>query len=404
MKHKYRLPDGWKAVMLGDIAKVTTGGTPDRAKAAYWGGSIPWVSTGEINFNVIQEPREHITQAGLEKSSAKLFPQGTLLIAMFGQGVTRGKVALLGIEAAFNQACSAITPTNGDNPRFLFHYLAHHYHRIRRLGQAGTQSNLNASLIRSIPFIEPPLREQVRIIEIADQWDSALSKISTLIEAKQELKKGLAQRLLTAKNRRWTRIRLREIFKPVTRKNTGGVERVLTASGTDGLIDQRDYFDRNVAGADITPYLLLKRGEFAYNRSRMKGFPFGAIKRLDRYDEGAVSTLYLGLSISRDDVSSEFFRHFFDAGTLNEQLRRIAQAGARAHGLLNVTTTDFLDMTVQLPPPDEQTKIAQILNTAERGEVVLKKILEAMRAEKRGLMQKLLTGQIRMKETRNGRA
>lgn len=84
------LPEGWRRSTLGEIARITSGGTPDRSEPSYWGGSVPWVTTGEIQFNTITDTAEKITEAGLKNSSAKLFPPGTLLMAMYGQGKTRG--------------------------------------------------------------------------------------------------------------------------------------------------------------------------------------------------------------------------------------------------------------------------------------------------------------------------
>src|SRR5947199_90724 len=98
------LPEGWDVFPLGEHHAVGSGGTPSRSVHAFWnGGTIPWVKTTEVNYCVIRETEERITQAGLESSAAKLLPAGTLLMAMYGQGVTRGKVAILGVEAACNQ-------------------------------------------------------------------------------------------------------------------------------------------------------------------------------------------------------------------------------------------------------------------------------------------------------------
>lgn len=110
---KLRFPefsDKWELKKLGEIADISSGGTPSRAKKDYWNGNIPWVSTTLIDFNIIDKTDEKITAEGLKNSSAKLFPKGTLLMAMYGQGKTRGKIAILGIEASTNQACGAIIP------------------------------------------------------------------------------------------------------------------------------------------------------------------------------------------------------------------------------------------------------------------------------------------------------
>lgn len=102
------VPEGWGESVLGDVSRVTSGGTPSRNNNNYWGGTIPWVTTAEVDFNTITDTAEKITEEALNNSSAKLFPKGTILMAMYGQGKTRGKVAKLGIKASTNQACAAI--------------------------------------------------------------------------------------------------------------------------------------------------------------------------------------------------------------------------------------------------------------------------------------------------------
>ena len=118
------VPDGWKRTTIGNVSKVTSGGTPSRSVPEYWNGEIPWVTTGLINFNVITKAVEYITKEGLANSSAKMFPPKTLLVALYGDGVTRGKVAMLGIDAATNQACAAILPSNNVLPEYAFYYIA----------------------------------------------------------------------------------------------------------------------------------------------------------------------------------------------------------------------------------------------------------------------------------------
>jgi type I restriction enzyme S subunit len=102
------VPEEWEVMRLGDVAKIVSGGTPSRKKTEYWNGKIPWVKTGEVNYNIITKTNEKISELGLENSSTRFIPSGTLLMAMYGQGITRGRVAILGIDATINQACAAI--------------------------------------------------------------------------------------------------------------------------------------------------------------------------------------------------------------------------------------------------------------------------------------------------------
>lgn len=116
-----QMPQHWKINKLGSLARFSSGGTPSREKPEYWDGGIPWVKTGEVNYTSISSTEETISCIGLENSSARLLPPGTLLIAMYGQSVTRGRVGILGIEAATNQACAAILPSEVLDTGFLYH-------------------------------------------------------------------------------------------------------------------------------------------------------------------------------------------------------------------------------------------------------------------------------------------
>lgn len=171
------LPESWRLERLGDVCITKSGGTPSRDVLSYWGGNIPWVKTSEINYNVITETEEAITDEGLANSSAKIFPAGTLLMAMYGQGVTRGKVARLGIPAATNQACVAFFP---DETRVLSGYLfalfTLWYDHIRTLGHGANQQNLSADILKSMVIPVPQdLTEQREIAEVATTVRNAVA-------------------------------------------------------------------------------------------------------------------------------------------------------------------------------------------------------------------------------------
>jgi len=163
------VPEGWSIVSVKDIARVSSGGTPSRSVARYWNGDIPWVTTGEIAFNRIKDTEQKITKEGLENSSAKIFPNGTILLAMYGQGKTRGQVAKLEIDAATNQACAAILINANHEPDFFYHYFVSKYISIRNIGNASTQKNLNAGLIKAFKVLLPPYKEQKKTLVISNE-------------------------------------------------------------------------------------------------------------------------------------------------------------------------------------------------------------------------------------------
>ena len=192
---------GWKRCALGQIARIASGGTPERGEPTYWGGSVPWVTTGEIQFNTIAATAEQITEKGLRSSSAKLFPPGTLLMAMYGQGKTRGQVAKLGIEAATNQACAAILLHEGHDSEFYFQYLSAQYEAIRELGNAGTQQNLSGGILKGLIVPVPPVDEQRRIAKVFSTLDHAIRLVREQIAALRKEKTALMAQLLTGKRR-----------------------------------------------------------------------------------------------------------------------------------------------------------------------------------------------------------
>ncbi|WP_214803453.1 restriction endonuclease subunit S [Exiguobacterium sp. ERU656] len=146
---------------IKDIADIKTGSTPKRSKADFWtNGTIPWVKTGEVNMNYIHDSKEKITELALKESSLNLFPKNTILIAMYGQGVTRGRVGMLKIPATTNQACAAVIPHEQVNPYFLFKQLEMNYEKIRSLGRGGNQQNLNLSLVGNFEVMIPDIQKQ----------------------------------------------------------------------------------------------------------------------------------------------------------------------------------------------------------------------------------------------------
>lgn len=192
-----RIPKAWTFKAVGDICKVTSGGTPDRTNLEFWNGNIPWIKTGEINYTTIYSAEEYITELGLKNSSTKLIPAGSVLMAMYGQGITRGKVALLGIDACLNQACLAMLPNNELDKYFLFYFFSKEYENLRLLVQEGTQKNLNAGIVKEILLPLPPMDEQVEIRKRLQAVDINIESKQRKLEIVVDLKKALMQDLLT---------------------------------------------------------------------------------------------------------------------------------------------------------------------------------------------------------------
>ena len=167
-----------------ELCVVKTGGTPSRNNDQYWKGNVPWIKTTELKGNVILHSEEKITDIGLKESNAVLLPKETILIAMYGQGKTRGRCAKLGISASTNQACAAILPSDKINTDYLFNYIKISYHKLRNLGRGGNQPNLNLSMIKKFEVPLPNKSDQEKFVKIVE-------KVEKLKEYQKESKTNI---------------------------------------------------------------------------------------------------------------------------------------------------------------------------------------------------------------------
>lgn len=196
----------------------------------------------------------------------------------------------------------------------------------------------------------------------------------------------------------WEEKKLSDIMTRLTRKNLNNESsRALTISSVDGLIDQGEFFKKQIASKDTSGYYLLKKGDFAYNKSYSVGYDYGSIKRLDRYEDGVVSTLYICMSLT-SDTNSDYLTHYFDSMKWNKSVSEISAEGARNHGLLNIPTEAFFQTKHYLAPSlPEQQKIADFLSNVDSIITAETKILNSLQKKKKALMQKLFTQQLRFK-------
>ena len=195
---------------------------------------------------------------------------------------------------------------------------------------------------------------------------------------------------------KWQNTKLGSTFERVTRKNKENNQNILTISAQSGLVSQEKFFSKLVAAKDVTNYYLLHKNDYAYNKSYSKGYPMGAIKRLVNDDKGVVSTLYICFTSTKG--GELFFDQYFESGRLNSELEKIAQEGARNHGLLNMSVGDFFDIELVIPSIPEQQKIASFLTAIDARIAKQQQKLSLLKDYKKGVMQKLFTQQIRFKD------
>lgn len=181
-------------VPVKSFTSVVSGGTPNRNVSEFWNnGSIRWVKTTELQNNVICNTDEKITQAGLDNSSAKIIPPNTVLIAMYGQGKTRGMTGYTSIECATNQACACILPCEQFNQNYLWRYMILSYDKLRDMAKGGNRPNLNIGIIKNFPVLKPPIELQNDFAAFVERVDQQKQTVQQSLEKLELMKKALMQ-------------------------------------------------------------------------------------------------------------------------------------------------------------------------------------------------------------------
>ena len=286
------------------------------------------------------------------------------------------------------------------NSRFIYQYL-HLQKFVDEVIERCTGTSypaINSKDLAKISIRYPSLPEQKKIASFftaIDQKISQLKRKKTLLE---QYKKGVMQKIFSQEIRfkddngqefpKWEKKKLSEISDRRTAKNNEGNENVLTISAQYGLVSQLDFFNKSVAANDLSGYYLLRKDDFVYNRSYSAGYPMGAFKRLKLYDRGVVSTLYICFTFN-SDTNLSFIEQYFESGRHNREIERIAQEGARNHGLLNIGVGDFFNTEILLPSLPEQTKIANFLSAIDVKINHTQKQIEKAEVWKKGLMQQM---------------
>lgn len=271
-------------------------------------------------------------------------------------------------------------------------------------GGAGRNKTLGQKELDTLFCPVPNNTEQQIIGRVLSTNENQCQLSAKLIAAKKLRKKGLMQKLLTGKRRlpgfkeKWESYPLSKLCTRVTEsaEDTKGLS-VLSITAGRGFVSQEEKFSRVIAGRHIENYVLLSRGEFAYNKGNSNRFPQGCVYRLKEYDQGLVPDVFYSFRVREELINAEYIAQYFSSGLHGEQLRRWINTGVRNNGLLNLDAKDFFNLKIPLPEKREQEAVAALLLAADNEIVAEEKRLEALQEQRRGLMQKLLTGEVRVK-------
>ena len=395
-------PNGWNIKTLGNYCEFSQGFQVgvDAQMDSFAEGLVRFVRI--VDYTKAFEPPRYVRKL----ENYYLVAKDDLVMVRYG---VAGLICR-GIEGVIANNLFRIKPKEQDSDKaYLYTWFEHHQIQISRLAASSTMPALKFSDLKSLNIVLPPIAEQRKIAKILSTWDKAISTTERLIDNSKQQKKALMQQLLTGKKRllddsgkpfegEWEEVKLSHFFERVMEKNNGQSKNVVTISAQHGLIRQEEFFKKSVASETLDNYFILRKGQFAYNKSYSNGYPVGAIKRLNRYDDAVVTSLYICFQLKDEQLASScFMEQFFESGLLNRGLKKVAAEGGRAHGLLNVKPADFMSLPMAVPKINEQQKIASVLTNADKEIELSEQQLANLKQEKKALMQQLLTGKRRVK-------
>ena len=364
----------WEQRKLGEFTISYSGGTPSVGIKEYYNGQIPFIRSAEINSEITEL---FLTEEGLKNSSARLVDVGDILYALYG--ATSGEVGRARLKGAVNQAILVIKPHKEYDSEFLTNWLRKSKESIVETYLQGGQGNLSGTIVKELLVCSPSHTEQEEIGSFFYNLDNLITLHQRKLDRLKNIKKSMLDKMFPKDGEvvpeirfkgftdAWEQRKLGQFTARVTRKNGGQSDLPLTISAQDGLVDQRKYFNRQVASRDMSNYYLIKKGEFAYNKSYSEGYPFGAVKRLDYYNIGALSTLYILFEITDKNISSDFIVSYYMTHLWYKEISKRAAEGARNHGLLNISTEDFFDSELNIPNSiEEQVKIGNFIKEFDK--------------------------------------
>lgn len=397
-RNNQKIPEGWSVKKISDLGNVVSGGTPDTNNPEYWDGDVLWVTPSEVSNlsnRFLYNTERKITEKGLKESSAKLLSINSLIICT---RATIGDCCINKVPMCTNQGFKNII-VKGNNVDFLYYLITQNKHELIRKACGSTFLEISKKDIDNLKFTIPPLPEQEKIAEILGTWDVAIEKLSGLIEQKKLLKKGLMQKLLTGKTRLpgftqpWKEVKLGEICKlEATTSKSAFIDENgkyyiidMGAVSTEGTLVSSK---RTNACED-----LLKINDIVMPKDDIGGGNIIGKTAIIKQEHTYVLSDHV-FKLKIHDSDAMFISYLINSYGYNKYMRRMSCGSA----ILGLSKKDVEKCLLNIPSDiSEQQAIADVLSAADDEINLLNQKLEALKEQKKGLMQQLLTGQIRVK-------
>ena len=395
--------DPWEQRKLSEVATFGGGHTPPMADPDnYEDGYVLWVTSQDVKSNYLDRTTTQITEKGAKELT--LYPAGSLVMVT-RSGILRHTlpVAELRKPSTVNQDIRVILPQGECCGEWLLQFfISHNKELLLEFGKTGTTvESVDFGKIKDMLLYMPSTVEQQQIGDFFAKLDSLITLHQRKYDKLVILKKSMLEKMFPKDGESvpeirfagftdpWEQRKLGDIAERVTRKNENNESDLpLTISAQHGLIDQRLFFNAQVASRDMSGYYLLRQGEFAYNKSTSADSPWGAIKRLTRYEKGCVSTLYICFALL--NANPDYLVTYYETNRWHKAVQMIAAEGARNHGLLNIAPDDFFDTMVSLPESQaEQQTIGAFFSRLDSLITLHQRKLELLQNIKKSLLDKM---------------
>ncbi|WMJ23709.1 restriction endonuclease subunit S [Paludicola sp. MB14-C6] len=369
----------WQMVRLGDICKITSGGTPSKAHPEYYeNGTIPWIKTGDLKNKYVSYNVDKITESGLKNSSAKMFPEGTLLIAMYG--ATIGACSILSFDACTNQACAAFLSIKNLDVSFLYYYLRSQKENFIKLGVGGAQPNISATILKDYTIPLPPIEVQQKIAKTLDAASELLAMRKQQLQELDNLIQSTFYDMFgdpVTNEKGWEVGTIRDIVSEVKY----GTSKAATEFGQykylrmnnitySGSMDYTNLKYINLEEKEAKKYLVVK-GDVLFNRTNSKELV--GKTAVFKEDEPMVIAGYLIKIKVNDRANSEFL-----SGILNSKYGKNTLTGMckAIIGQANINAQELQNIKITLPPLSLQNKFAEIVTKIEEQKELVQKAID----------------------------
>lgn len=392
-ERRKKMRKGWTITALGNLAHINPESLGTRTPEDYEFG---YIDLSMINNGCISYPTEKIKYKDASPRARRIVRKGDILMAtvrpnLKGFGYIQSNPKDLICSTGF----AVLRSKHEETAEYLYQYIFSHFieSQIDALVVGSNYPAINNDDVRDLQISIPQsLTEQKKIAAILRTWDEAIEKAEKVRTQKQRIFKAHCRRLTNPKVGKTVQQKhLSEICSEINHRNDGTDAPIMMISSTQGFIRQDENYDRDMAGDSLQKYILLKKDEFAYNKGNSKTYPYGCIFQLDVH-AALIPFVYICFKLN-NELNHSYFRHYFQAGSLNRQLIRLISSSVRGNGLLNINSDDFFSCKIPVPSKDYQDKCADFLDSAKHELDILDKEILALKAQKRGLMQKLLTGE-----------